>query len=131
MICLANVNYAFHNLILPPPSEETQDLLFSKIENLINARQSLLGRLELNDLADESFNHEHSLRRVFKLMLSRWRSQPIKYRVRERRPITERLQSISLKSRLSDALKSLSRRYTAGGHWIQSALYCIFPILCK
>ena len=113
LICLANVNYAFHNLILPPPSEETQDLLFSKIENLINARQSLLGKLEL---ADESFDHQHSLRRVFKLILARWRSQPIEYRIRDRRPIRERLQSISLKSRQSDALKSLSRRYTAGGH---------------
>ena len=34
-------------------------------------------------------------------MLARWRSQPIKYRVKERQPITERLQSISSKSRLS------------------------------
>ena len=32
-------------------------------------------------------------------MLARWRSKPIKYRVRERQPITERHQSISLKSR--------------------------------
>ena len=41
------------------------------------------------------------LRRVFKLILARWRSQPIKYRVRERQPITERLQNFTLKSRLS------------------------------
>ena len=41
-----------------------------------------------------------SLRRVFKLMVARWRSQPIKYRFRERQPITKRLESISLKSRL-------------------------------
>ena len=34
-------------------------------------------------------------------MLARQRSQPIKYRVRDRLPITERLQSISLKSRLN------------------------------
>ena len=34
-------------------------------------------------------------------MLARWRTQPIKYRVQERQPITERLQSISLKTRLS------------------------------
>ena len=35
-------------------------------------------------------------------MLTRcWRSQPIKYRVRDCEPITERLKSISLKSRLS------------------------------
>ena len=34
-------------------------------------------------------------------MLSRWRPRPIKDRVRERQPITEWHQSISLKSRLS------------------------------
>ena len=37
----------------------------------------------------------------FKLMLARWCSQPIKYRVGEREAITKRLQSVSLKSRLS------------------------------
>ena len=36
------------------------------------------------------------------LATGRWRPQPIKYRVRERRPITERLQSISLKSHLRE-----------------------------
>ena len=42
------------------------------------------------------------IRWVFKLVLAIWRSQPIKDRVRERQPMTERLQSfISLKSRLS------------------------------
>ena len=41
------------------------------------------------------------LRRVFKLMLARWRSQPMRYRVLERQPITERLKSISLKSHFS------------------------------
>ena len=40
-------------------------------------------------------------RRGFKLIIARWRSQLIQYRVRKRRPITEHLQSISLKSRLS------------------------------
>ena len=34
---------------------------------------------------------------INKLMLARWRSQAIKYRVRGREPITERLKSISLK----------------------------------
>ena len=38
--------------------------------------------------------------RVSKLTLARWRSHPIKYRVRERRPIIGRLPSTSLKSRL-------------------------------
>ena len=37
-------------------------------------------------------------------MLTRWRSQPIKCRVWERQPITERLQSISLESYLSPYL---------------------------
>ena len=41
------------------------------------------------------------LRRVFKLILARWHSQPMKYQVRDLEPITERLQSISLKSCLS------------------------------
>ena len=44
-----------------------------------------------------------SQRTFFKLMLARWRSQLIKYRVRERQPITERRQSISLKFHLSYA----------------------------
>ena len=52
-------------------------------------------------------NHRH-LRRGFKLMLARWRSQPIKYQVRERHPITERLQSISLKSRLSKVIELMA-----------------------
>ena len=30
-----------------------------------------------------------TLRRVFKLMLTTWRSRPIKYRIRERQPIIE------------------------------------------
>ena len=34
-------------------------------------------------------------------MLARLHSQPIKYRIRERQPITERIQGISLKCRLS------------------------------
>ena len=33
-------------------------------------------------------------------MPARWRPQPIKYRVLERQPITERLQSISLETPL-------------------------------
>ena len=40
------------------------------------------------------------LRKGLKLILGRYRSQPIKYRVRERQPITERLLSIDMKSRL-------------------------------
>ena len=42
----------------------------------------------------------HYLARVFKLMLARWCSQPIKARVSERQPIIWRLQSINLKSHL-------------------------------
>ena len=42
-------------------------------------------------------------RRVFKLILARLLSQPIKYRVRQRQPITERHQSSSLKSRLRNS----------------------------
>ena len=38
---------------------------------------------------------------IFKQMKTRWRSQSIKCRVREPQPITERLQSVSLKSRLN------------------------------
>ena len=38
-----------------------------------------------------------SLKWGFKLMLARWRSQPIKYRVRECQPITQVLQSIGMK----------------------------------
>ena len=41
------------------------------------------------------------LRRGFKLILARWWSHPIRYRIRERQPIIARLQSISLKFRLS------------------------------
>ena len=37
------------------------------------------------------------LRRVFKLILARWRSQPMRKWIRERRPITLRLGRISLK----------------------------------
>ena len=46
-------------------------------------------------------NHIQILRRVSKLMLARWWSQPIKYRVQERQAIIERLQRIRLKPRLS------------------------------
>ena len=41
------------------------------------------------------------LRSVFKLILARWRSRPIKLRLRERQPITARLEKISLKPHLS------------------------------
>ena len=55
------------------------------------------------------------LRGVFKLMLARWRSQPIKYRVQKRQPITERLKSISLKSHLrSRDIKSRSNQERRG-----------------
>ena len=40
------------------------------------------------------------LRRVFKLILTRWRSQPLTKRLRERQPITSRFESISSKPRL-------------------------------
>ena len=49
-----------------------------------------------------SFSIEIKQRRVFKLILARWRSQPIRWRLREREPITSQIQSISLKSRQSD-----------------------------
>ena len=39
----------------------------------------------------------YKMRSVFKLMLTRWCSQPIKYRIRESQPITERLESIQFK----------------------------------
>ena len=42
------------------------------------------------------------LRRVFRLILARWRSQPMRKRLREHQPITARLGRISLKSRLID-----------------------------
>ena len=45
-------------------------------------------------------DHTVLLGRVFKLLLAGLSSRPIKYRVQERQPIRERLQSISLKSRL-------------------------------
>ena len=43
---------------------------------------------------------KHRLKWVCKLILARWRSEPIQYRVRERQPITGRLRRISLKSHL-------------------------------
>ena len=46
----------------------------------------------------QSPEHGLKLRSAFKLTLARWSSQPIKYRVRERKPITKRLQSISVTS---------------------------------
>ena len=46
------------------------------------------------------------LRRVFKLMLSRWRSQPMRWRLIEREQILAWLQSINLKSSLNDGWKS-------------------------
>ena len=46
------------------------------------------------------------LRRVFKVMLARWRSQPNKYLVRQRQSITERLQIISSCGLLNSCLKS-------------------------
>ena len=49
------------------------------------------------------------LRRVFILMLPRWRSYPIKYRLRDCQPITERLQSISLESHLSEQNRFIGR----------------------
>ena len=45
-----------------------------------------------------------SLRMVFKLLLARWRSQSISYRVWERWPIRKQIWSISLKSRLNHKL---------------------------
>ena len=62
---------------------------------------------ELFDINDNSIlpNMINILRRVFKLLLTRWRSQSIKYRLRERQPITERLESISLKSRLRNKIE--------------------------
>ena len=51
-------------------------------------------------------------------MLARKRSQPIKCRVRERQPITERLQSISLKSCLSKEKKE-SLFIRARSVWIE------------
>ena len=39
-------------------------------------------------------------RRIFELMLIRWKSQPIKSQRKERRPIRERAQSINLKTGL-------------------------------
>ena len=37
LLFVFHLNNAFHNLILPPPSEDVQYLLFSKIGNLIDA----------------------------------------------------------------------------------------------
>ena len=56
--------------------------------------------IELLETNRHALIGEDQLRRVSKLMLDRWRFQPIKYRVRKRQPIAEILQSISLKSRL-------------------------------
>ena len=46
-------------------------------------------RSEIISLTDQISKVSSRLTREFKLMLARWRSQPIKYRVRERQPITE------------------------------------------
>ena len=37
LLLVLHLSHAFHHLILPPPSEELQYSLFSKIENLIEA----------------------------------------------------------------------------------------------
>ena len=42
-----------------------------------------------------------NLRRVFKLILAIWRSQPMRKQLRERQPITARLRSNNLEPRLS------------------------------
>ena len=96
---------------------------------------------------DENEAREQKFRRVFKLMLARWRSQPIKYRFLERQPITERLESISLKSRLSEIrlkIRLITVEYSENGgvndckeyfaddvvikmtHWYESQLWIIF-----
>ena len=59
------------------------------------------GYLELK-LSDVLHYADDTLRRVFKLMQATWRPQPIKYRVRERWPITEWLKGISLKTPLRE-----------------------------
>ena len=46
------------------------------------------------------YTDNETIRRVSKLLLDRWRSHSVKQRLRDRQPIRQRLQSISLKSRL-------------------------------
>ena len=60
--------------------------------------ETLLSALKLVDRN----SYGDPLRRVSKLLLARWRPQPIKIRVLEHQPSTERLQSISLKTPLSE-----------------------------
>ena len=48
------------------------------------------------DLLEKLEQSDESLRRIFKLMLARWRSQPISSRLRDREPITGWLESIIL-----------------------------------
>ena len=56
-------------------------------------------------------NLQHSHRWISKVILARWRSKPVSKRLSERQPITERLQTIHLKSYLSQHDSSLGLMY--------------------
>ena len=58
-------------------------------------------------------------------MLARWRSKPINYRFRERQPITERLQSISLKSHLRKNVRGTSYKNVIILAATTKALFCL------
>ena len=58
------------------------------------------------------------LTRVFKLMVGRWRSQPIRQRLRDRQPITGPLQSLSFEYHLRDTSDQHSSRLSTLWHFI-------------
>ena len=60
------------------------------------------------------------LRKVFKLMNATWRCQPMKIRHSRFQPITERAQTITLKTDLEKILGT--RPFYP--HWVYTCLYC-------
>ena len=72
-----------------------------KVNIVVIANKTSKNGCERKSNETKSITLCQSLRRVFKLVLAGWRSQPMGYRASERQSIIERLESISLKSHFS------------------------------